>query len=505
MKVKVNNLEYEVSSRKTILEFLNEIGIYVPYLCYHPKLRPVGSCRLCIIQDRGRYRNSCATYLEDGMDIKTDTPELKEIRKWILQFLFGERNHYCMYCPVTNDCEFQRLGYYTGLDHFHFFTFKNIFDLDNTHEYILFDNNRCVLCGRCVRVCSEVAGHFVLSEVNKGINSLIVADQGVPLGESSCISCGLCVQVCPTGTFVDKYSMYLGRTWETDKYPSYCFECPVGCGIEIYSRKGNIVKIYSNWDSFTKGLICYKGRYQSLVEYRELQKKKIYPEVNILQNIPTTKSDNSIAIIDGTLFNEEIEIIANLFPIIYSLYEINPRILKNEITFQEIENYQIYVIDNWDINKEYGAIGSILKRNAHYNRAKIINYPDLKHTQLENNKVLFLYKNSSKVYQSLENLENVKHLVLPIGPNDVGILRILGNIKKFSKEDIENKDVFIFTRELKENLSEFNFSRVYLFTSKLNDYTKIFQNIYLIPFWFNVCGSFYNLFNQLIKVNNEFC
>lgn len=505
-KIKVNGKEYLVEEEITLLQFLKRKGVYVPYLCYHPYLRPVGSCRICIVQDRGRYRNSCATYIEDGMDIQTDTPEIIQMRKWMLQFLFGERNHYCMYCAVTNDCEFQNLGYYTGLDHFHFPTFKNIFDLDNSHPYILFDNNRCVLCSRCIRVCSEVAGHFVLSENNKGISSMIVADGGKKLGESLCTSCGLCVQVCPTGTFIDKYSMYLGRSWESQKYQSFCFACPVGCGIEIYNRKGNINKVYSDWDSFTKGLICYKGRYESVINYRELKQKKL-PTFDLLNNyeiLSNQVNSKSVVIIDGTLFNEEIEKIKKIFNNIFILDDINPKVLQNKITFEELDNYSVYVVDNWDINKEYGAIGSVLKRNSYYKKAKIIQYKDLVNNfekySFNEEKVIFIYKNYlSLLPENCKNkneinsiLENSEHLVLPLKANSIGLIKILGK-----EADVVNN----FTDILE------NFEKIFVFSREVNDIDQEFLSlpkvkVYLLPFWFEINGSFYNVFNQLLNIKN---
>ncbi len=265
---KMYSLKEEDVKDKTLWKFLKEEGYYVPILCNHEELSPVGRCRLCVVKDRGRIRTSCVSFIEDGMEIITDDPDLERYRKWALQFLFGERNHYCMYCGITSHCEFQNLGYYTKLNYFFFPTFFNKYELDNSHNHILFDNNRCVLCDRCVRVCSEVGGHFVLETINKGPKRLVVANGGKKLGESNCVSCGLCVQVCPTGTLLDKYSLYLDK--DSIEIDSNCYLCPVGCGIKIHLNKNKdyIVKIYSDFDAFSKGLICYKMRYEELISYK---------------------------------------------------------------------------------------------------------------------------------------------------------------------------------------------------------------------------------------------
>lgn len=510
-KIKVNGKEYTVDKQVTVLEFLKEIGIYVPTLCYHPNLRKVGSCRVCVILDRGRYRNSCATYVEDGMDIQTDTPELTSIRKWTLQLLFSERNHYCMYCAVTNDCEFQRLGYYTGLDHFHFPTFKNIFELDTSHPHILLDNNRCVLCTRCVRACSEVAGHSVLNINNKGLHSLVVADNGVPLGESSCTSCGLCVQVCPTGTLVDKYSLFLGRREQVQTQKSHCFVCPVGCGLEVHTRGGNIVKVYSDWDSFTKGLICYKGRYELILEYRKNNQQKKYGKLELQKALEIYKDridKNSIAVIDGTLFNEELELIKSVFSRVKVAYPINPKILENNLTIDDLDKYQTYIISGWDLNKEYGALGSIIKRNALHKDHKMINLDTLRENEIKRvknmvvGKALYIYKNYPK-----HVLDGFDELVLPIGPNDIGVLKTFG--VDFGKAAISESDLtsdttmFVFSRELKINLDNLTkkVKKSLLFTFYLNGHVKNFNEITMIPSQYDISGRFYNLFNQILSVS----
>lgn len=509
MKVfKINSVEYSTEEDITILDFLKKIGIYIPVLCYHPYLKPVGKCRICVIKDRGRYRNSCTTKIEHGMDIQTHTPELIEMRKWMIQFLFGERNHYCMYCPITNDCEFQNLGYYTGLDHFHFSTYENIFDTDNSHPYILFDNNRCVLCTRCIRVCSEIAGHSVLSEKGKGIHSIIVADNGVPLGESSCTSCGLCVQVCPTGTFVDKISMYQGRSWETNKFNSFCFSCPVGCGIEVYTRGSNIVKIYSDWNSFTKGLICYKGRYQAVINYRKNRRRELNSIDDVIEKVRNLIDENSVAVVDGTLFNEELEKIKTTFPKTFTLYEVNPKILQNNIKIDQLENYQTFIISGWDLDKEYGSLGSIIKRSKLHRNCRVIHLDkeEIQFNPQLTGKAIFIYKNfCPKQNLNINELE-IDELVLPINTNDIGLLKIIGNQSISSESNLNTSNLFVFSRDLKVINDRFieKSQRKFLFTYNLNSNTEMFDHVFGIVSEFETNGSFYNLFNELIYLERVF-
>ncbi len=141
------------------------------------------------------------------------------------------------------------------------------FPVDASHPYIILEHNRCILCRRCVRACGELVGNFTLGVEERGANSMLVADLGVPLGESTCISCGSCVQVCPTGALIDRWSAYRGHEEESSSQKTICTNCSVGCGIEVFTRYNNIVKIYGDWDSsVNKGVICDQGRFIPMTE-----------------------------------------------------------------------------------------------------------------------------------------------------------------------------------------------------------------------------------------------
>ena len=138
----------------------------------------------------------------------------------------------------------------------------NKYDVDASHEYFILEQDRCILCRRCVRACGELVGNFTLGVEERGADSSIVADLGVPLGESTCISCGACVQVCPTGALIDKKSAYLGHDVELAMTNSICVGCSLGCGIEVYSRDNHLVRIEGDWDaSVNHGVLCKIGRY----------------------------------------------------------------------------------------------------------------------------------------------------------------------------------------------------------------------------------------------------
>jgi len=221
-----------------------------------------------IARQRG-LQPACTFRVVEGMEVQTESPAAVEARKFVLQLLFSERNHFCMYCQMSGDCELQDLAYRYGLDHW---TYDRAFpklEVDSSHRRFVLDHNRCVLCRRCVRTCAEVVGNHTLGVRERGTNSMICADLNSPLADSSCISCGTCVQVCPTGALLDRESAYLGLPDEVERVKSTCTFCSVGCAVELIVAYNNLIRIEGDWDGTPNGgLLCVKGRFEPLDERR---------------------------------------------------------------------------------------------------------------------------------------------------------------------------------------------------------------------------------------------
>jgi len=176
-------------------------------LCHVGGVKDVGACRLCMVEVEGRRKlqAACMTQVEEGMVVRTDSERLRKYRKLIIELLFAERNHVCAVCVMNGACELQDLASELGIDHVRLRYQFPVLKVDTSHERFGMDQNRCVLCMRCVRVCDEVEGAHTWDVAGRGTKSRVISDLDEAWGDSeSCTSCGKCVQVCPTGALFAK-------------------------------------------------------------------------------------------------------------------------------------------------------------------------------------------------------------------------------------------------------------------------------------------------------------
>ena len=199
----------DVSGREdeTILEVARENNIPIPTLCQLDGLSNVGACRLCLVEVSGSPRlfPACTTLVSEGMSVITDSERLKHDRRMTIELLFAEGNHICSVSVANGHCELQGLAISQGIDHIRFPYLSPKRSVDASHERFAHDDNRCILCTRCVRVCDEVEGAHTWDVMGRGVEASVITDLNQPWGDSpSCTSCGKCVQVCPTGALFIK-------------------------------------------------------------------------------------------------------------------------------------------------------------------------------------------------------------------------------------------------------------------------------------------------------------
>ena len=269
----INDKEIEISAEMTVLRAAKLAGINIPTLCDRPHLTPYDGCRLCVVEVTGvdSLQPSCTLSVSHGMVVQTDTPRTRKARLEVLTRLFSQRNHFCMFCQVSGGgCELQNAAYGESMTHWPIQPNWQPYPTDASHPHFVLDHNRCILCRRCIRACGELVGNFTLDNREQGVDGMVVADLGVPLGESSCISCGTCVQVCPTGAFIDRFSAYRGRGTEVERTKTICAGCSVGCGLNLVVRDNQLLRIEGDWNaSVNQGLLCQVGRFLPLYEERE--------------------------------------------------------------------------------------------------------------------------------------------------------------------------------------------------------------------------------------------
>ena len=193
----------QVSDRQgmTILELAKKNGIDIPTLCHVPELSPTGSCRICVVEVEGSRTlvGSCHTPIAPGMVINTHSPKVLETRKVIMELLLASHAGFCVVCNKANVCELRNImaDLEIGLPRFQ--TRKRYYPLEDISPYVERDLSKCILCRKCIMVCSKIAKQDIYSTGYRGFGSKIVVDLDQPLNKEVCRDCGLCIPVCPTG------------------------------------------------------------------------------------------------------------------------------------------------------------------------------------------------------------------------------------------------------------------------------------------------------------------
>ena len=248
VNIKINGVSYEVAAGSTILEAAHSVGIEIPTLCYLKEINAIGACRICVVEVKGAKSlvTACVYPVNDGMEITTNSAKVLAARRTNLELLLSTHDQNCLSCVRSTDCELQKLCRDYGVDGHRFTGDREVYAIDDSAPHMIRDNNKCVLCRRCVAACKANQAVGVIGPTERGFSTHIACAFEAPLGESPCVSCGQCITVCPTGALTEKDDT--SRVWEAlhdpDKYvvvqtaPSVratlgeSFGMPIGTNVE---------------------------------------------------------------------------------------------------------------------------------------------------------------------------------------------------------------------------------------------------------------------------------
>ncbi len=194
---------------QTIMAAALASGVYIPHLCFNPEFAPHGSCRVCLVKVNGRVQAACTTPAASDLTVESETGELREIRRGILQMLFVEGNHVCPACEKSGACQLQAVAYYVGMLAPHYTHFYPHRPVDASHSEALIDFNRCILCELCVRASRDVDGKNIFAVQGRGIKAhLVINTPSGKLGATDFSIRDKAAQVCPTGAILIKHRGY---------------------------------------------------------------------------------------------------------------------------------------------------------------------------------------------------------------------------------------------------------------------------------------------------------
>lgn len=220
ISLKIDDVDIQVDAGTTIMEAAEQIGIRIPRLCYHPDLSLAGSCRVCIVDVKGMgfYMTACSSQVWEGMEVQTNSPEIRKARRDIVELLVDNHPMDCQTCERDGNCELQNLAYSMGVRARHFEGERKRFPIEMSSASVVRDSEKCVLCGRCVRVCEEIQGVCNLSQHGRGFHTVVSPAHQAKMDDSVCIQCGQCINVCPTAAFIEKRSA--GPVWDAINDPT---------------------------------------------------------------------------------------------------------------------------------------------------------------------------------------------------------------------------------------------------------------------------------------------
>jgi formate dehydrogenase major subunit len=260
----IDDQNLSIPDGSTVLDAARIAGIDIPTLCHIEGLDAYGGCRICLVEVEG-VRNgvvaACTLPAAEAMVIRTDTPAVEALRRTVLELILAEHPADCFNCKKSGDCRLHEYAMRYGIDKVPTGIERQGFDIDNSNPFFVLDRNRCILCGKCVRVCGEIQCSDVYCFAGRGPRTMVTPAFNIDLMDSACVSCGSCVAVCPTGALRAKDGSWSGALYVERRVRTTCSYCGVGCELDLLIARGKVVGIEPADGPANHGRLCVKGRF----------------------------------------------------------------------------------------------------------------------------------------------------------------------------------------------------------------------------------------------------
>jgi len=267
LSITINGNKVSAEAGQSVLEAATANGVEIPNLCHDARLKPSGSCRLCLVEVAGQRKpvTACTFEVSDGMVVETESDVVRRLRKSVLELLFYEHRGACTTCDENGDCLLQKYAYEYQLDE-SIFTAPGVSEpVENYttgNEAIEYDPAKCIRCGRCIRICQEVQMDSALTFKGRAADVEVSTFFDIPLNDSTCELCGQCISTCPTGALYERKAKGKGQCKDLVRTRTTCPYCGVGCQMDLNVNKNNIVRVTSPVGVIPNdGNLCVKGRF----------------------------------------------------------------------------------------------------------------------------------------------------------------------------------------------------------------------------------------------------
>src|SRR5437588_263901 len=261
VKLTIDGREVQAPPGTLVIDAAKTVGIEIPAFCYYEGLSLQAACRMCLVEveKMPKLMAACTLPVSEGMVVRTETPAIKDARKYMLEFLLTNHPLDCPVCDKGGECELQDMVFRYGAGESRYSEEKVHTPEKQFSPVVFFDAPRCILCFRCVRICNEGMGFGALGVINRGVVSEIAPNHHDHL---ECDECGACIDICPVGALTSGIYRYQTRPWEMQHVGTICTHCADGCKTTLGVRNGKIIRGNNRDHSGINGeFLCIKGRY----------------------------------------------------------------------------------------------------------------------------------------------------------------------------------------------------------------------------------------------------